>query len=243
MLKGFKDFTDDKTSMRVKLQAIIGFVILNAQIYGMLYVACNDDRYREKLSCAVNNLPMISTIGALHPYDRWFVTVLTMNSVFNIFPVARSCFIKIGLRLGKDNKWNNDLYTLALTAIPALPMIGLFDYKTSVHGVLAAYFFLGSSFYLWEVTRILLGLRAAFDERGQRALRWLFFLRWGVLFFMGGLAIAMLLQGSRGYTPWFEWGLATYITGYFIIVTNVEDYVNQVSDNEPIPTKEDSLIS
>ena len=112
----------------------------------------------------------------------------------------RSCFIKIGVRLGKDNKWNNDLYSLALSAIPTLPMIGLFDWTTNVHFVLAAYFFLGSSYYLWEVTRILLSLRAAFDERGQRTLRWLFFLRWGIVFLMGGFAVSQLLFGSKRST-------------------------------------------
>ena len=63
-------------------------------------------------------------------------------------------------------------------------------------------------------------------------------LRWGILVLMAGLAIGFLIYGSREITPWFEWGLTTYSTLFFIVITFVEDYVNQVSDAEPIPTKD-----
>ena len=49
IVKAFTDFTDDKTSMRVKVQAILGALIMNAQIYGMLYLGCKDPRYAEQL--------------------------------------------------------------------------------------------------------------------------------------------------------------------------------------------------
>ena len=117
-------------------------------------------------------------------------------------------------------------------------MIGLFDHYTNAHGILAAYFFLGSSFYQFEVARLFQKIIGTFDIKSQYACRVLDVLKWGIIFLMAGLAIGTLLYGPRNITPWFEWALTTYSTVFFIIITFVEDYVNQVSDAEPIPTKE-----
>ena len=158
--------TDAKTSISVRWIAVFGCLVINTILYGMLYLACTSEEYHDELKgCKVNNFPMISHIGRLHPFDRWFGLALTINYIFTIVPVQRAVYLSIKSRVG-DNRWNRDIFILMNTAAPCLPLIALFDENTIVHGIFAGYFYISATVYMWSISEFCILLKDTFQPEG-----------------------------------------------------------------------------
>ena len=217
---------DDLTSLSTRTMAIIGAVIVNVEIYTMLVMGCLfDERYMTHLECSVTHFPMISDIGLLHPYDRYFCLALTSYSVFTLFPVARACYLKVNAR-APDSKINDNLYVVAFILIILLPEISLFDEKTKVHEPIAVIFFVLASIYVLCYMQFFIKYRHTFSKDSQRAIDRLTFARPAFAAVFGG-TVMLYLTGSP-YKAFGEWSLVSSLTIVYVMTTYIDDYYDEL---------------
>eukprot|EP00347_Sterkiella_histriomuscorum_P005602 403355972 len=204
----------------------------------MLYFSCNNNDFE----CTWTDFPMVSTVIALHMYDRAFI-ILTTILMFGVQQVNIRAFYK--KLYGKISDSQNDrLLNLGIISCAALPLIGVFDEHQwgTIHGICAVLFFGCFGVYCILLGKYLADNKAKFNpiesdsiDKLQKGANF-------IIVILSALGLSMLYYHAHGPTPIIEWITVLYYANFFSIASYANGFYDSVhEDGNLVPVSQERV--
>lgn len=218
---------DGVISLSLRDMTIVCSAAISLSLIVMLYFSCKNNDFE----CTLSDFPMVSTVVALHMYDRAFI-ILTTILMFGVQQVNIRAFYKKLYGIIPDGQ-NDRLLNLGTISCVALPLIGVFDEHQwgTIHGTCAVIFFGCFGIYCVLLGRYLSENKSRFNPAESASIDKLQSGANFIIIILSALGLSMLIYHSHGPTPIIEWITVLYYANFFSIASYANGFYDSVHED------------